>query len=632
MKKLITLSLVASALVANEVELAPLEVTSSSYAKETELSSTDSVEIYTAKDIEASHAIDIYKFLNTQTSMSTTPNYGNTIMQSIDLRGYGLSTGYQNVVIKVDGRRINNIDMVPQMLSAIAISDIERIEIIKGGGVVESGDGAMAGVLNITTKKGSNNSSLSISGGSFGTHKESAIINHSNDDYSISTYLQNLHTDGTRYISADKKDSTNLTNGKIALSVNATDKLKVRTNFAFAKANINYAAPLTKAQYDQAPSQAGNYFTNQEYDTVNGGFGATYEIDSTLIFNIDAAREKKKSNYTAWNSISDYTYDSINTDLAYENENLFVKGGIDLFNGERQSSSTTSKNNLAGYIMSRFDRGSNNFKAGVRVEQVSYKNTSATTTAKNEDKTLYGAELGYNYELDKSSSLFVNYEHAYQAPDIDRFYKNGDFNSFIEPSIADTINIGFSKFVNNNTLKATIFYTKLKDEIYYYNLGGFSSALNTNIDNSHKYGLELYDHYVINSEFNIDANYNYINATIDSEDQDGRDLAGKALPGVSPHNLKLMLNYLPTNDMTLALSHNYRSEAYAADDFENNFAQKQDAYNSTNFSFTYSKKSYELFVNIDNIFNQSNGVWIKDDAIYPVNFTTSVTAGLTLKY
>jgi iron complex outermembrane receptor protein len=34
----------------------------------------------------------------------------------------------------------------------------------------------------------------------------------------------------------------------------------------------------------------------------------------------------------------------------------------------------------------------------------------------------------------------------------------------------------------------------------------------------------------------------------------------------------------------------------------------------------YEKKTWEVFDKINNIFNQSNGIWIKDDSVYPVNF------------
>ena len=115
MRKKITLSFVSVALLSqlhadSTITLKPLEITSSAI-KSDELKSSDAVEIYTQKDIEASHTKDLYEFLNTQTSISTMPNYGNPFSQAIDIHGYGLTNGYQNVVITINGRKINNIDM-----------------------------------------------------------------------------------------------------------------------------------------------------------------------------------------------------------------------------------------------------------------------------------------------------------------------------------------------------------------------------------------------------------------------------------------------------------------------------------------------------------------------------------------
>ncbi len=65
---------------------------------------------------------------------------------------------------------------------------------------------------------------------------------------------------------------------------------------------------------------------------------------------------------------------------------------------------------------------------------------------------------------------------------------------------------------------------------------------------------------------------------------------------------------------------------------KNNFSQKQDAYMTTDISATYAKDNYEVFAKINNLLNQNNGMWIYDNAIYPINFTTTAIAGFKLKY
>src|SRR5437016_13402688 len=72
-------------------------------------------------------------------------NASNT---SIDLRGFG-ATGPQNTLILLDGRRLNDIDLSGVQWSAIPLSSIERIEILRGTGAVLYGDNASTGVVNI---------------------------------------------------------------------------------------------------------------------------------------------------------------------------------------------------------------------------------------------------------------------------------------------------------------------------------------------------------------------------------------------------------------------------------------------------------------------------------------------------
>ncbi len=654
MQKNIKLSLILVAFLsqlqadeAKTITLKPLSVSSTAIATD-ELKSTDAVEVYTQEDIEKTHSRNIYEFLNSQTSVITMPSFGNPFAQKLDMHGYGIGDGYQNIVVTINGRRINNIDMVPPLLSSISPASISRIEIIKSSGIVTGGDGANAGVINITTKK-NNDKSLTIYGGTYGTFDGSFYMGHSDDKLSMSLNAEAGKNKGIRYVDDnDNKDSSKLTIVNFNLSYKALDELELRVGANTARTDVFYASSLTKDEYKKDPTQkSSNFFpaTHQTYDTNAINLGVTYYIDDSLSLNIDGSREKKKSDYITYNSKSYYEYDSAKMSLDYDNDFASLTLGVDMFDGSRESDASawsitneTQKKNVASFIMSRFEFGNSSLKAGYRHEKVTYRFDDATKSNKNEH-SLNGAELGYNYTFTKEMSAFANYAHSYQAPDIDRFFSNGGkFNNFIDPSQAHNYTAGFNHITSSNKFKISAYYIDLKNEIYYYKdaLSSWpapSLSVNTNIDKSHKYGLDIYDRWIINDEFNIALNYNYVQAIIDEEiGRNGESYAGKKLPGVSNHNAKATISYLPNKNTTIALTQIYRSEAYAANDFQNNFIQKQDAYNTTDISATYAKDNYEVFAKINNLFNQSNGIWIEDDAIYPVNFTTTAIVGLTLKY
>ncbi|MBD3842521.1 MAG: Plug domain-containing protein, partial [Campylobacterales bacterium] len=179
MKNTIKLSIAAILAVSNIYaleDLGMITVTGGNFTTK-ENRTTFATEIFTQNEIKNSNASTIYEFLNEQSSINVMPSSGNIYAQKIDMRGFGITDGYQNVVVIVDGQRLNNIDMTTQLLSSIPVDTIEQIEIIKGSGSVKYGDGATAGAINIITN-GKYNNKLSMFSGNNGTKGASIILGY----------------------------------------------------------------------------------------------------------------------------------------------------------------------------------------------------------------------------------------------------------------------------------------------------------------------------------------------------------------------------------------------------------------------------------------------------------------------
>jgi outer membrane cobalamin receptor len=57
------------------------------------------------------------------------------------------------------------------------------------------------------------------------------------------------------------------------------------------------------------------------------------------------------------------------------------------------------------------------------------------------------------------------------------------------------------------------------------------------------------------------------------------------------------------------------------------------AYNSTDFNFSYTTdKELELSFDVENLFDNSYGTVLRDDVIYPANFTRNITLSLSRKF
>ena len=582
-------------------------------------------EIYTLADIQNSGADSLYDFLDQHTSLTVLPSYGNPHAQKLDMRGYGIGDGYQNMVVTLNGQRLNNIDMVPQLLSAISLQSIERIEISKGSGSVISGDGAMAGVLHIITKDKSK-VSFGATTGSHGQYSANVSAGVHSSSYSISVSGETTHLDG--YSEADvtgNKDESDSKNYALNGKYFPTEKLELRLALSESKIDTIYPGALTQDEFKSNPAQnSDNTYTVQSFDDSNTSAGITYDFSDNLSLVYDIHQQEKTSEFVTSSYLSNYEYDSHDLAVKYNTDSIKLIAGIQQFDGDKiQTSSTTSKLNTAYFAQAIVKINTSNITIGARSEEVEYTYAPSSGSTLNDTHSLSAYDIGANHKFSSETSLFANYQHAYQAPDVDRFFHwSGTFNEFIEPAISDTLNIGVYQKIEGGKLKLTAFTVNLEDEIY-YNASTFS---NTNIDRSHKYGLEV-DFSRNVGRFNTRATYAYTKAVIDSEDDGNGSFDGKNLPGVSEHNLNLGLSYKFSDQLSGSLNHVYRSEAYSANDFANELTQKQPAYNSTNLYARYKLSNTSIFAGMDNLFDKANGIQIRDDAIYPVNHTRTWKIG-----
>ena len=647
MKK-INVSLVASFLIAtnlysNETKLETVTISANPIEID-EKKATFATEIYTKKDIEQSKSKDIYEFLSSQSSVNVMPNFGNNFSQNLDMRGYGIENGYQNIAVVVNGRRLNNIDMVPQLLSSIPLESIEKIEILKGSGSVKYGDGANAGVISITTDKKNSNYLKAYLGNN--TSKDGAASFGYGNEYIIANaYVDYNSTDGSIKDNRGNSDENNIRNMNFSVVFTPIEELELSLSRTYSNMTTNYARPISLKQYNEDPNRTSG-FNKQYFSSYVTTAGARYDFNQNFFIDATFSDEDKISKFGT-SPDTQYDYKSFASTFNYRSDIFKGTAGVDGFKGDRFNfassfgtpENTTSKNNLAMFTSLEINPIDDlTFSAGARKEKVEYKYEPQNGMDLNQKDRLNAYDFGVNYALTQNQSIFANYNRGFQAPDIDRFFSTDwttmatTFNGFIEPAKVNTYTLGYNNFQENNKLKIALFRANLKNEIYFYNTGNWMiPSYNTNIDKSHKYGLEVYDKFLINENLYTSLNYSYIKAKIDRENEGNGVYDGKDLPGVSKHNLTLGLGY-DFYKFSTFLSHSYKSSAYAINDFKNDFKQKQEAYHSTDFSVSFKHKELEIFGKIQNLFDQKNALWVQDDSIYPVNFERTFFAGMKVSF
>src|SRR5690606_38294166 len=110
-----------------------------------------SVAVIDREQIEASASSDLLDVLRSQAGVQIRDIMGDGKRAAISLRGFG-ENAINNTLVLVDGRRLKQPALAGPDLTSVPLSNIERIEIIRGAGTVLYGDQAVGGVINIVTR------------------------------------------------------------------------------------------------------------------------------------------------------------------------------------------------------------------------------------------------------------------------------------------------------------------------------------------------------------------------------------------------------------------------------------------------------------------------------------------------
>ena len=216
-------------------------------------SSTTSPFILKSKDIEGKGYTSVSEVLDSIPGV----NIKEGAHPAIDLRGQGFQKAKATVQLLVDGIPANMLDTSHQNvpIDVVNIDEIERIEVIPGGGAVLYGSGTSGGVINIITKKYKNKN---IRGG-IGYQ----ISSFRNNKFDVSTGTSVGNFDFDINYSKNRKhgyrdyDFTNSDyfSGRINYNINKTDNIAFK--YSGYRSKYTYPASLTETQLDRDRRQSG---------------------------------------------------------------------------------------------------------------------------------------------------------------------------------------------------------------------------------------------------------------------------------------------------------------------------------------------------------------------------------------
>ncbi|MDY6903545.1 MAG: TonB-dependent receptor [Thermodesulfobacteriota bacterium] len=255
--------------------------------------------------IEASTANTVGELLANEAGIDfrTRGNYGGAA-QSLQIRGMSDT----EVQVMVNGVSVNSPSLGSADIGTIPLSNIEKIEIVKGSGSMLHGSGAMAGTVNIITKRpehGKTDLKVSAGYGSDNTYSLTAEQGRYISDFGYYLTAQQQETDGQRDNSEMEQQDASL-----LLILDKNDRLDV--SLYGSVVDRNFGVPGVKPPAGTVPHYInGTAFYNEDSASlVNHGSNTDYQASLDI-----------QSRATDWLSIhlKPYFIDMENYDYARYN-------------------------------------------------------------------------------------------------------------------------------------------------------------------------------------------------------------------------------------------------------------------------------------------------------------------------
>lgn len=450
------------------------------------------------------------------------------VNDSIGIRGFRTDTHGSDllgrVLYLVNGRRAGSGNV-----ATIPMTNVERIEIIKGSSAVQYGSAAMGGVVNIITKKGAGKPELFLEyeAGSFNHH--GVTLGGSGEDKGLdfSFSLKNAKTDSYNtpegvYPETDTEEKSISLNlgysfifGRLGFVYNLFDTGDIGSNNKFDYTKANKELYTDNSQRKKLKS----------YDIVYSGETKAFRWNFKFFQGKDEKTYKDRDRDDYFGSASENYYETrfkgyqgnmIVFDKIYE-----ITLGGDYNNYEIKnrnsdnlapSSPDSEYSDLGIFVMPKLKLVNEKLilSAGIRYDKynLEIRQTPLRIDISNSDKNTYNTIYsgGIRYNFTKSFSIKGNYSEGFKIPQADQL--NADYsvwgtpykgNPNLDPEKSKTYELGIDYNINTLSGFLTFFKTDYTDKIITKSFGSYNSWINSG--KSVFKGLEFEARYDIGGHF-----------------------------------------------------------------------------------------------------------------------------------
>jgi len=477
-------------------------------------------------------------------------------------------------------------------LSTVALNSIERIEIVKGSRAAWYGSDALAGVINIITRK-SSQSALSVTVGSNSYRNAQATLTSETDALSLSFNAGYEKTDGFDVTDNINLDSDGYENKNAGINAEFRHDT-VGTVKAIAQFSQGYV------QYDSSGDdlqEFDKYQISLAWDKASGSISHQAQVSVSQDQELNTKQQPQ-----SWDKPSNYQTDrqQASYQATYQhNDNLSVAAGLDYQHEDLSKSvnawasasqpasgfTDETRHNLGSYIGAYYSSEAVIVNAALRRDDNSDFDVNNT----------YNLSLGF--PLGEDAVLRFSQGSGYKAPSFNNassiWITNPDLNLLPEESV--NREIGLAWYLENATLDISIFDNDI-DNLIQWTANGPENVAKANFE-----GLELSATFdLLSLEHKL--NFTYLKAT------DGVSDVQLILRPKRSINWNISKQFEQTH---VALGLSYRS------DRSSYYKTPLTSYTLVNLSVNHSlTDSIELNARVDNLTNKQyfSGVASKDFA------------------
>ncbi|BBO82299.1 TonB-dependent receptor [Desulfosarcina ovata subsp. sediminis] len=578
--------------------------------------------LITREDIEQSNAQTVSDLLKTIPGLSIgrSNDLVGAASSSATMRGLSFNEGYG--LILIDGQRVQGSTQSGGHgeyaigLNQIPVSMIERIEIVKGPSSVLYGSDAMAGVINIITRK---IPSKATSGASakYGWYKMKDQVR----DGVVSKPSDDGHHRNTRAFNA-------YTGNKI------NDRMGFLLNYSHEYSERNSSSPYDCVR-DSGMGKFDVVFSDKVSAWVKGEISAfsresdpdrtedSYRISVGMDFD---PSENHRLMFKGYHYLDDFSSSSSSGQMGYDQGELqytwYTGAGHVLTAGtefQRQGldySMTSTSSETSVTTKTTVDEDVDTFSVYLQDEWTLFKKLVLVPGVRYDDHSTFGGsfnpKLNVLYHLRENTSLRASVGKAFKSPTIRQLYydepwKHGSYYIMSNPDLDPEESIGYSAgieqwlFDNKGMINVTYFRNEIDDMVLRYSTGelyqGCDLRTFKNVDEAMTQGVEVTVQFYPTDSFSLTAGY----AFTDSEDKS----TGNELTYTPEHAFTISPAYEYTPwGLGASGTLEYASDQYT--DTDNTTIQEAHTVVDVKIFKRLSKQS-KLTFEVDNVFDSDNG-------------------------